>query len=178
MTGANIPFTKWSVVSEDQLLAQIDAIWTNLPIAIEQASTILEQKHEILQEAEAYARETMQIAERRAAQILDDTGIVQRAQREAQQLHAQISEECDRLRKQTHVDNELLLDQAREDCDRLRDEADDYATQALFDLERQLLEMLRIARNGRESLLRAREPDRPSDPSARPSGRAQVRKAS
>lgn len=157
LASARLPLTRWTLVNEDHILAQLDAIWTNLPVAIEQALAVLHEKQRILDDAEAYAQETIQLAERRAAQMLDETAIVRQAEREAEQVREAVRQECLQIRQQSQQDNRKLREQTLEECARLRGDADEYATSVLTNIERQLGEMLRVTRNGRDTLARGQQ---------------------
>lgn len=156
LSSPHLPLTRRTLVDEEQILGQLDVVWTNLPDALDEAVTILQQQDEIIERARAYAQETVAAAERRAEQILDDTGIVQRAQHEGQAILEEVRQECEQLRQKTMAEAERLRQQARADCAALRRDADQYAEAVLAELERQLTEMVQVTRNGRESLVKSR----------------------
>ncbi|MCY7322000.1 MAG: hypothetical protein LH660_09450, partial [Phormidesmis sp. CAN_BIN36] len=110
-----------------------------------------------------YAHDLIEDAERRAAQILNETGIIHQAELEAQQIRAQLQQDCeavqeqtiaelDRTHHQTQQDLEEMRRMAIEECEDIQNGADSYADQVLRDMEAQMAEMLRIVRNGRQQL--------------------------
>ncbi|MBD2018610.1 hypothetical protein H6F43_00230, partial [Leptolyngbya sp. FACHB-36] len=118
-----------------------------------------------------YARELIEQAEQRAAQILDEMGILRQAELEAQQIRQRVHQECDavkeqtiaeidRMRRQAQQELETLQQMALAECDEIQAGADRYADRVLTDMEHQLSEMLRVIRNGRQQL-------QPSEMSAR-----------
>ncbi len=171
----HIPFTKRTVVDEELLLAQLDVVRENLPTAFEDAEKIVRQREEILLQAEEYAQEVMEAAERRADQILDEMGIIQQAEYEANQIRKQVQQECEAIQEQTRIEIERMrlqaqqeLEQMRqmalEECEDIQNGADDYADAVLTGIEQQLSEMLRVIRNGRQQLQPEPPPDYPPEP--------------
>ncbi|KAM3089790.1 hypothetical protein ACKFKG_32670 [Phormidesmis sp. 146-35] len=160
------PRLLWSrrtLVDEDQFLDQLDLVRLSLPEAFHEAEEIVRQKDEILIQAEQYAQDMIEAAERRAAQILNETGIIRQAELEAQQIRVQVQEECEVIQQQTLAEIEHKRRQAQQDLDELRrlaieecediqNGADQYADKVLRDMEAQMAEMTRIIRNGRQQL--------------------------
>lgn len=176
MSSPRVPFSGRTLVDEDQLLDQLDAIRLDLPPAFRQAVQILQQRSALIAEAENYAQELIAAAEQQAAQILDELGIVRQAEQMAQQIKTQAQQDCDTLRTQVMEDIEQMQIQAQRDWESLRQkalaeqdviqqEADDYADQVLSSVEQQLAQMLRIVQNGRSHL----QPTSPT-PTQRPKG--------
>lgn len=165
LDSPRIPLTGKTLVDEEELLDQLDAIRINLPTALQQAQEILKQKQEILAEAEDYARQIAAMAEQRAAEILDELGIVKQAEAEAQQMRQQVRQECEALQQRTVAEVEQVQQQARQELEEIRKqameeqrqihrEADTYADQVLGEIEHKLSDMLRVARNGRQQIHR------------------------
>jgi vacuolar-type H+-ATPase subunit H len=163
LDSPRIPLTGKTIVDEEQILDQLDLIRINLPDAFERAQQIIAEKDTILAEAEEYARQIAAMAEQRAAQILEETGIIQQAERQAQQIRLQVQQECEALQQQTLREVEQVQGQARQEFEQTRrnalleqsqiqEEADRYADGMLSDLEQRLSEMLRVVKNGRQQV--------------------------
>ncbi|MEL7036140.1 MAG: DivIVA domain-containing protein [Cyanobacteria bacterium J06592_8] len=163
LDSPRVPLTRRTLVDEEQLLDQLDLIRLNLPSAFQEADIIVRHKDEILQEAEEYAQEILEAAEHRATQILNEMGIIQQAQAEAEQLRQQVQMECEALQQQTVAEVEQIRYQAQQELDDVRSKtlaecqdiqngADEYADHVLGSIEQQLGEMLRVIRNGRQQL--------------------------
>ncbi|TVQ56042.1 MAG: hypothetical protein EA366_10170 [Spirulina sp. DLM2.Bin59] len=163
LDNKRLPFTRKTLVDEEQLLDHLDVIRLNLPAAFEQAIAIIQQKEDILLQAEEYAQSIIEAAQRQAAQLLDDNGLVRQAEAEASQIRQQIQREYEDIKQQTVAEIEQMriqamqeLEQMRQDvlyeCDDIQDGADDYAEAVLTRLESQLTDMLRVVRNGRQQL--------------------------
>jgi F0F1-type ATP synthase membrane subunit b/b' len=170
----HIPFTQRTLVDEELLLAQLDLVRENLPSAFEEAEKIVRQREEILLSAEEYAQEIMEAAERRADQLLDDMGIIQQAELEANQIRKRVQQECEAIQEQTLSEIERMrlqaqqeLEQMRQlvlaDCEDIQNGADDYADHVLTSIEQQLTDMLRVIRNGRQQLQDEVPSDYPRD---------------
>ncbi|HSM84053.1 MAG TPA: hypothetical protein VLS96_20350 [Nodosilinea sp.] len=173
LASPRVPFSGRTLVDEDQLLDQLDAIRLNLPPAFRQAVQILQQRNTLIAEAERYAQDLIAAAEQQAAQMLDELGIVRQAEQMAQQLKSQAQQDCDGLRNQVMGDIEQMQLQAQREWEALRQkalaeqdmiqqEADGYADQVLSNVEQQLSQMLRIIQNGRSHLQPANEPAPPA----------------
>lgn len=158
-----VPLVRWTLIDEDKLLNQLDLVRMNLPEAFEKAVALLRKKQEILAEAEEYAQRLIQSAQQRAAQILDETGIIQQAQAEAHQIRQQVQQDCDAIQRQTLSEIEQMrykaqqelqqmYQQTQAECAQIQDGADEYADRVLGSIEQQLGEMLSIVRNGRQQL--------------------------
>lgn len=163
LESPRVPFSRRTLVDEDKLLDQLDRIRLNLPTAFREALAVVEQQAAILTEAEQYARSVVYEAEQEAMRRLDELGIVQRAEAQAQQVKQQLQQDCEALRVKTLAEMEQWQQasqqhweqskqQAEADCQAFKDEADTYAAQVLQRVEQQLLEMLNVVHNGRQSL--------------------------
>jgi F0F1-type ATP synthase membrane subunit b/b' len=163
LDSPRIPLTGKTLISEEDVLDQIDLIRLKVPSAFQEAQRVLANRDEILREAEDYGRQIIAASEQRANELLDELGIVRQAELEAQQIRQRVQQDCEDLRDQVMAEAELLRSQARQDFDNLqrqalteRDEiqrgADDYADRVLGDMEKQLGDASRIIRNGRQQI--------------------------
>jgi cell division septum initiation protein DivIVA len=161
--SVGIPLMRWRFVDEDLLLDQLALVQLNLPEAFEIARAITRHKDELLMEAEQYARDLIEDAERQAAQILNETTILRQAELEAQQIRTRLQQECDMAKEQTLNDIDAMRLQAKQEledlhyrtvieCEEMQIGADSYAAGVLDDMEHRLAEMLRVVRNGRNQL--------------------------
>lgn len=163
LDSPRIPFVGRTLIDEEQLLDQLDIVRLNLPVAFQEAEMIVRHKDEILQEAELYAEEIIEAAEQRASQILNEMGLVQQAKVEADQLRQQVQLDCEAIQQATIAEIEQIRYQAQQELEEMRaraiaegDEiqngADDYADHVLNSIEQQLMDMLKVIRNGRQHL--------------------------
>ena len=174
LASPRIPFTGRTLIDEDQLLDQLDAIRLNLPPAFRQAVQVLQQRQDLIADAEQYVENLLATAERQSAQILDELGILRQAEEMAQQLKAQTQADCDQLRNQVVAELQRMQQQAQQEWQvqhqealaeqsMIQEEADAYADRVLSQVEQQLSQMLRIIQNGRNQLQPG--PVSPRDPS-------------
>ncbi|MEM9266728.1 MAG: ATP synthase F0 subunit B [Cyanobacteria bacterium P01_F01_bin.13] len=163
LDSPRLPVMGRTMINEDDLLDQLDAVRLNLPSAFQEAQQMLEQRNDILSEAEQYSQEIITTAEKQAAAILNETTILRQAEQQAQQLRLQVEQECAALRSQTMMEIEQLQAQTKQECDEMRKtaiaechaiqtDADTYADQVLQRMETQFSEMLDVISNGRQQL--------------------------
>ncbi|MDA0266530.1 MAG: ATP synthase F0 subunit B [Cyanobacteria bacterium] len=163
LSSLRVPFTRRTLVDEDQILEQLDRIRLNLPTVFREAVQIVQQRNAILSEANQYAQELTLNAEQQAVQRLDELGIIRQGEAEANQLRQKAQQDCEQLRAQALSELEQwqqaaedkwtqMRQQTEADCAGLKQEADVYAAQVLQGIEQQLTEMLRVVHNGRQSI--------------------------
>jgi len=163
LESPRFPLTGKTMISEDELLDQLDVVRVNLPAAVQESVQIVQEREEILNEAEQYAQEVVSAAEKQAATILNEMSLIRQAEAQANQLRTQTEQECDALRAQTLSEVEQLQNQARQEWEEMRsrtvseaktiqEDADTYADQVLGNMEQQFTEMLHILRNGRQQI--------------------------
>ena len=163
LASPHVPLTRRTLVDEEQLLDQLDLVRLNLPPAFQEAQAIVYQKQEIILKAEKLAQEIIEVAQDKAAQILNETNIVRQAELVAQQIQQQMQQECDALREETLDEVDKLRRQAQQEVEQIRlraiaeseeiqQGADEYADSVLQNIEYQLHNMLQIIRNGRQQL--------------------------
>ncbi|NJK27937.1 MAG: DivIVA domain-containing protein [Coleofasciculaceae cyanobacterium SM2_3_26] len=183
--GFPIPLTNLRLLDEERLFALLDAIRLHLPTAFQDARDIVRRKDEILMEAQQYAQGLVEEAEREAARILDEMGIVRQAKLEADQTRQQVEKDCqlaqeqtlaeiERWRHQAEQEVEAMRARAMEECEVMEAGADEYADRVLRNIEQQLGEMLKIIRNGRQQLERDGSTPRPYAVEARDGARART----
>lgn len=161
--GVRIPLSRYTLIDEEEVLDQLEAVQRSLPSAFQEALMILRQKDAILAETEQYAQQMLAAAEQQAAQMLNQTGIVRQAEMEAAQVRQGLQQESDamregilqeiaQMRQQAQQELDQMQQVALEECSDIQQGADEYAEQVLSGVERQLTEMIRIIRNGRQQL--------------------------
>lgn len=175
LDSPRIPLSRRTIIDEEQLLDQLDLVRLNLPTAFRDAEDLLRHKDDILNQTEQYAQEIVEVAERRAAQILDELGIIRQAEMEARQIRQRVQQECEAMQEQTMAEIDRMRRQAQQELDEMRrlaiaecediqEGADAYADRVLGDMEQQLSEMVRIIRNGRQQLHTEAPTPRPQTP--------------
>lgn len=171
----HVPLTRRTLVDEEQLLDQLDLVRVHLPSAFQEAQAIVQQKKEIILQAEQHAERIIQAAQVRAAQILNEMDIIQLAELEANQIRQQVQQEYEAAQEQNQDEIEQIRSQARQELAQMRlaalaeaeeiqQGADEYADHVLKNIEQQLNDMLRIIYNGRQQLQQETPPNHKSSP--------------
>ncbi|MFP4133087.1 MAG: hypothetical protein ACLFQP_03110 [Halothece sp.] len=161
VNSANIPLTPYKFVNEEQFFQKMDQLWDSLPDAFEQAYWVLQEKENLLKQAQKEREQIIEQAQQEARQIKNQSGIIQEAQQEAYQLQVETEQNCQRLHDKTLQEIEKLRQQAYTECEELRRDADQYADWVLNNLEERLGEMLQVTQNGRQALKESQEPEPP-----------------
>ncbi len=167
LASPNIPLTRRTLVDEERLLDQLDLVRVNLPVAFKEAEAIIQQKKEIILQAQLEAEQIVETAKIRATRILNETEILRQAQQEATLLQNQVQQECELALEQNQIEIEQARLQLAQELEQMRNQAvaeaqeiqigaDTYADNALKDIEQQLHDMLQVIQNGRKQL---RSPD-------------------
>ena len=173
LASPRIPLTKRTLIDEEKLLEQLDFVRVSLPTAFQEVVVLLQQKEEILLQAEEYGQQIVDAAQAKRAQILDESDIIRQAQREAEKIQRQVQQECeammeetlaeiDRKRRACQQEIEEMRRQAIEEADEIAQGADNYADNVLANIEQELNDMLRIVHNGRQQLYGDTPPHRSS----------------
>ena len=124
--GWRIPFTMKTVIEEGQFYDIIDQLRVSIPDEVRRANELLSERERVLAGAQDDAERIIREAQAKAERLLDESEIAAAARAEAERIKAQAQREADAFRK----------------------EADDYALEALSELESRLSALLRQTANG------------------------------
>ena len=163
LAGFQIPLTGRTLIDEDKILEHLDFVRVSLPPVFQEAAELLQNKEEIMLEAEEYGQQVVEAAQAKRAQILADSDIIRHAEREAEQLRRKVQQECDTMMQDTlaEIDRkkraciqelEEIRQNAIAQAQQIEDGADEYADNVLGNIEQDLQEILRIITNGRLQL--------------------------
>ena len=135
-----IPLTGNLVVDEDEFLEIIDQMRIAVPEELKAARRTQQERARIVSEAQEEADRITEEARRRIGSMVEQHEMVQAAKRRAEQI----------------------LHQAEEQAAAMREGADSYVGEVLTQLDRQLVEIQRVVRNGLASV-GVRNPDGTKD---------------
>jgi hypothetical protein len=163
LASPRIPFTGRTLVDEEKLLDQLDFIRLSLPGVFQESAEVVQQKQEIIFQAEEYGQKIVDAAETRKAQILDQSEIIRQAEREAERIRLETQQECEAMMQETlaEIDHkrracqqeiEELRQRSMAEAQQVQNGADEYADGVLLGIEEDLHEMLNIITNGRQQL--------------------------
>ena len=117
-------------VDEDRMLDIIDQMRIAIPEEVKKAQQLLSQRDRVMAQAQEEANRTLDLAREKADGLVKKDGIVQEAERRAEQI----------------------LSQARADAEATRHEADDYVIDTLGRLQDELERSLNQVNNGIRTL--------------------------
>jgi cell division septum initiation protein DivIVA len=143
----SVPMSGSCMVPRDQLLDLLDDLRENLPEEVHAAGAIVEQRTEILEQAQAEAEQltgrTREDADR----------LVAAARRQREEVLAAARRQRDELLARAQAEAEDLLAQAESEADRMIAEARAHHEALLADAEAQQAEMITAARAEHERLV-------------------------
>ncbi len=134
-----IPLTHNVIVDEDKFLDLIDQMRIAVPEEVKKAQQVFSQKDRVMAQAQEEATRTLQLAREKADALVEKELLVQDAQRRAGQI----------------------VDQARMDAENIKSGADQYALEALMNLQTELEHLVTQAQNGVQVLLQKKIPPEP-----------------
>jgi vacuolar-type H+-ATPase subunit H len=128
--GSALPFTRRTLIDDEECFAIIDQIRLSLPNEIRQARKLNSDRDALLTEAQTRAEQVIRAAEEEAREMARDHHVARQAEARAAELMAQ----------------------AEKRADEVRQSADDYAYRVLSDLDRRIEGLAMTVRNGLQSL--------------------------
>jgi cell division septum initiation protein DivIVA len=136
-----IPLTHNVIVDEDKFLDIIDQMRISVPDEVKKAQQVFSQKDRVMAQAQEEANRTLQLAREKADMLVEKESLVQDAQRRATQI----------------------VEQARLEAENIKSGADQYAIDALMNLQMELERLNTQAQNGVQVLLQKKNnPGAPS----------------
>lgn len=152
LDGVNIPLTDLKIVDSGIILDRLESIKHNLPIALAASIEILQQKQAIIHQAKIEAQAIVNSAKAEAENILRDSNLLRQTEIEARQIKFETEQECQQLRQAAFAEIEQWREMATLEYEAIQNDADNYASAVLGDLETKLTQMLAVVQNGRQHL--------------------------
>lgn len=152
LDGVNIPLTDLKIVDGGIIIDRLESIKHNLPIALTTSIAILQQKQAIIQQAKIEAQEIVNSAHTEAESILKDSNLLRQTEIEARQIKFETEQECQQMRQAAFAEIEQWREMATLEYEAIQNDADNYASAVLGDLESKLTQMLAVVQNGRQHL--------------------------
>lgn len=119
-TGSRVPLSGRIMVEEDDILAMVDQLRMAIPQEIKQARRVLQDRQQIITDAQAEAEKIISVARDRAEYLMNEQGLV----------------------NESKSRSEEILRQAKDNAKRSMSEVDVYAMQMLTQLEHLMEENL------------------------------------
>lgn len=133
--GKRVPLSNKIMVEEEELLAIIDQLRLSIPQEIKQARRVVQERHQIIAEAQTEADRILSIARERAEYLMSEHGLINEAK----------------------ARGEEILRQAKDKEKRGMGEVDLYALQILSQLEQALEENLKQVEQNLEEVRHAKD---------------------
>ncbi len=163
LNSPRLPLTGKTMVNEEEILEQLDAIRLDLPEIIAIAQEIVRYKDRVVSEAQQQVQQILAEANQRAYQVANELGIIERSEQEASQIRQIAIAECEQLRQQTIAEIERVRHHNVQEMERMRQQvvgecqeieagADEYADRVLHNMEYQLTDILQAIQRGRQRL--------------------------
>ncbi len=159
-----------TLINEEETLDVLDRVRINLPKALSEAATLLQNRDAILAQAQQQANQTREqsksegeqiiaAAKREAERYLNESELIRAAEREASEIRTEAAQEwqsyqkqAELLREKTRQDMDQVIRESRAQADQILAQADEYADQVLARLERELDRALQVIRQSRQQL--------------------------
>lgn len=150
---------KFKFINADQFLDVLDKSRARLPEELREAGEVLEQRDEIIAEAQRRAEQVIAMARRQAETMLQESELLKAVQAEVERIRKQVVAEVEQMRREAMGEAERIRMEGEEEAQRTRDGADHYAESVLTRLDVDLnnlsqivAESQSIVRNGQRLL--------------------------
>jgi len=128
--GQRIPLVNQVILKESELLAIIDEMRTGIPAELKRAQRIIQEKEQILAQAQADATAIASRAREEAERVLSQNNLLHISEERAQEMMRRATEQA-----------QLIVRRAEEQAVELRRESDGYATETLRNLREHLTDI-------------------------------------
>lgn len=152
LEGVNVPLTDLTIVDREMVLDRIESIKNNLPTVLAASIEILQRKQAIIQQAHLEAQKIVNSAEAEAQSLLQNSNLLRQTEIEARQIKFETEQECQQMRQAAFSEIEQWREMATLEYEAIQNDADNYASAVLGDLESKLTQMLAVVQNGRQHL--------------------------
>ncbi len=126
------------VVDRKRMLDVIDQMRLAVPADLRQAQQIIEMRDQIVEEAHATARQTLERTEAERGRRLEESSIIKEAQERSQQMLMDSEARARQIIAEADATAAEHMSEAAEAASKQLDDADQYALEVLSRLENQL----------------------------------------
>ncbi|MBI1858205.1 MAG: hypothetical protein HYR97_03730 [Candidatus Melainabacteria bacterium] len=162
--SASIPWSSYKLVNIEKFYDQLELVMSKLPQEIKEATSILNQKEEIINQAKAKSEKVLKEANKQSQELLEntqykvdkmvkDSEILKKIEQEAEKIKKNILTEAEEIRMRALKEAEEMRKKAYEEAENVRVGADKYAEGVLLSMEQDLANALSIIRNGQKHLM-------------------------
>ena len=161
--STSIPWTSYKLINIEKFYDQLELVMSKLPQEIKEATSILNQKEEIISQAQAKAEKIIKEATKQSEELLEstqykvdkmvkDSEILKMIEQEAEKIKRSILQEAEEIRMRALKESEEMRKKAYEEAESIKTGADEYAETVLTSLDQDLGNALSIVRNGQKHL--------------------------
>jgi F0F1-type ATP synthase membrane subunit b/b' len=155
---------KYKFINADDFLDVLDKARARLPEELREAADVLQQRDEIVAEANRRAEQIITASRRQAENMLHESELLKAVQAEVERIRKQVVTEVEQMRREALGEAENIRNEAEQDATRTREGADHYAESVLTridadlnNLGQRLVESQSIVRNGQRLLGQAKQ---------------------
>ena len=142
-TAQKMPIGSRAIVDRRRLLDIIDQMRVAIPLEVREAQDMVAHREALRREAEEEARLIIARAEERAEELVQDHQVTRAARDRAAEIAVQAEARLEERVRQANSDIEVRLAESRELAEQQMRAADEYASELLHRLQRQLLAFVR-----------------------------------
>lgn len=126
---------KFKAINADQFLEVLDKARARLPEELREATDVLQQRDDIISEAQRRAEQIISTARRQAETMLHESELLKAVQGEVERIRKQVVAEVEQMRREALAEAERIRLESEEDAARTREGADHYADSVLTKLD-------------------------------------------
>jgi hypothetical protein len=139
-------FTNKSIIEETDLVRLVEDLRNELPLELERAAKIMEEKKDILDAANAEAAKIVEQSKAYALKLTDESAVALQAQEKAKTIM-----------EQTQAQEKEIMEKTMQNSQQLRDDADQYANQVFDHLITNVGNALQVVQQAKEELNQDKE---------------------
>jgi F0F1-type ATP synthase membrane subunit b/b' len=129
---------KYKFINADQFLEVLDKARARLPEELREATDVLQQRDEIIAEAQRRAEQVIATSRRQAETLLHESELLKAVQLEVERIRKQVVAEVEQMRREAMAEVERIRLEAEEEAARTKEGADHYADAVLTRLDQDL----------------------------------------
>lgn len=135
---------KYKLINADQFLDVLDKARARLPEELREAGEILEQRDEVISEAQRRAEQMIAMSRRQSENMLQESELLKAVQGEVERIRKQVVTEVEQMRREALAEAERIRMEAEDEALHTRQGADHYAESVLTRIEADLNNLVQL----------------------------------
>jgi hypothetical protein len=144
--GKHIVFTNKSIIEEPDLVRLVDDLRNELPLELQNAAQVMQEKEDILAQAREEAAQIVEQAKEYAGKLVNESEIVTQSQDKARLIM-----------EQAKAQEQEIMEKTMQSSQQLRSDADQYANQVFDHLIVNVGNALNVLQQAKTELNRGKE---------------------